>query len=90
MSAAKKKAPVSLSVTERDVARILAAAELVSPTPMTQGDVQRFWETRATADRRYYERRARQIIRVMTLPPGEPGHYMPRERGKKSKGEQTA
>lgn len=68
----------------QEVAKYLAAAELVSPTPRTQGDVDRFWETRATADRKYYERRAREIVRVMNLPAGEPGHYMPRgERGRK-------
>jgi hypothetical protein len=84
MTTTKKKGPDKMAISEEDIARMLAAADLVSPTPRTQGDVEAFWATRATADRSYYKRRARQIYRVMTLPAGEAGHYMPRERGRKA------
>lgn len=77
MSRHGKARAIARIETEQDIAKFLAAADLVCPAPRTQGDVDRHWETRATADRRYYERRARQVMRVLTLPAGEAGHYMP-------------
>jgi hypothetical protein len=76
----KVKARTRVTVTAEELARAVAASYLRSPCPKTQGDVEHFWETRGGADREAYEKRAAQIFRMLTLPEGDAGHYMPRVR----------
>lgn len=84
MSRSRAKSVQWLMVNEEILAAAIAAADLISPTPLTQGDVERFWATRATADRKFYMRRARQIFRMLTLPEGAAGSHMGRERQRKA------